>query len=115
MTTDRRSILRDQLGATLERTDLGIGAKYEGKVRDNYVTEDGRRIIVAEDWRTAKIARIGELLKSRPCGFVSQGEGVLLLQVHGLPPVEMKIVPRLEAVQPCLCKGNAWSPYPGGW
>ena len=49
MTSDRRSILRDQLGATLERTDLGIGAKYEGKVRDNYVTEDGRRIIVVSD------------------------------------------------------------------
>lgn len=49
MTSDRRSILGDQLSATLERTDLGIGAKYEGKVRDNYVTEDGRRIIVVTD------------------------------------------------------------------
>lgn len=35
---------------TLERTDLsGIGSKYEGKVRDNYSTGDGRRFIVVTD------------------------------------------------------------------
>lgn len=34
----------------LERTDLDeLGAKYEGKVRDNYTTADGRRFIVVTD------------------------------------------------------------------
>lgn len=34
----------------LERTDLGfLGEKYEGKVRDNYTTKDGRRFIVVTD------------------------------------------------------------------
>ena len=38
------------LGKTLERTHLpGLGKKYEGKVRDNYTTADGRRYIVVTD------------------------------------------------------------------
>src|SRR5262245_30964872 len=42
--------IRAQLARTLERTELpGLGARYEGKVRDNYTTPDGRRILVASD------------------------------------------------------------------
>lgn len=50
MPPDLRSNLRRQLASTISRTDLdGLGAKYEGKVRDCYVTTDGRRIIVVTD------------------------------------------------------------------
>src|SRR5260221_8056374 len=43
-------IIRSALGRTLERTSLdALGAKYEGKVRDNYSTSDGRRFIVVTD------------------------------------------------------------------
>ena len=43
-------ILRSALSRTLERTDLdALGVKYEGKVRDNYTTGDGRRFIVVTD------------------------------------------------------------------
>src|SRR5258706_4795771 len=42
--------LRDALRRTLETTDLdALGTKYEGKVRDNYTTKDGRRFIVVTD------------------------------------------------------------------
>ncbi len=42
--------LRTALATTLERTDLDdLGVKYEGKVRDNYTTADGRRFIVVTD------------------------------------------------------------------
>jgi phosphoribosylaminoimidazole-succinocarboxamide synthase len=42
--------LRDALATTLGRTDLdALGTKYEGKVRDNYTTADGRRFIVVTD------------------------------------------------------------------
>jgi phosphoribosylaminoimidazole-succinocarboxamide synthase len=42
--------LRKALGRTLDRTDLdALGTKYEGKVRDNYTTADGRRFIVVTD------------------------------------------------------------------
>jgi phosphoribosylaminoimidazole-succinocarboxamide synthase len=43
------ALLRAALPNCLDQTDLsGLGAKYEGKVRDNY-THDGRRIIVVTD------------------------------------------------------------------
>jgi phosphoribosylaminoimidazole-succinocarboxamide synthase len=43
-------LLRAALGRTLDETHLDVlGAKYEGKVRDNYSTSDGRRIIVVTD------------------------------------------------------------------
>lgn len=42
-------ILRRGLATTLDRTELaGLGERYEGKVRDNYV-RDGRRWLVATD------------------------------------------------------------------
>jgi phosphoribosylaminoimidazole-succinocarboxamide synthase len=42
--------LRAALGRTLRGTDFTeLGAKYEGKVRDNYTTKDGRRFIVVTD------------------------------------------------------------------
>lgn len=43
------SILRAQLGRTLDDTDLGtLGDKYEGKVRDNYTAGDKRTIVVTD-------------------------------------------------------------------
>jgi len=42
--------LRAALGSTLESTSFDVlGHKYEGKVRDNYTTADGRRYIVVTD------------------------------------------------------------------
>jgi phosphoribosylaminoimidazole-succinocarboxamide synthase len=42
--------LREGLALTLDASDLdALGTKYEGKVRDNYSTPDGRRIIVVTD------------------------------------------------------------------
>jgi phosphoribosylaminoimidazole-succinocarboxamide synthase len=42
--------LRAALGRTLGETHLdALGTKYEGKVRDNYSTKDGRRFIVVTD------------------------------------------------------------------
>jgi phosphoribosylaminoimidazole-succinocarboxamide synthase len=42
--------LRAALGKTLDSTALdALGVKYEGKVRDNYTTADGRRFIVVTD------------------------------------------------------------------
>jgi phosphoribosylaminoimidazole-succinocarboxamide synthase len=44
------AILREALSVPLERTDFPtLGRKYEGKVRDNYITEDGRRILITTD------------------------------------------------------------------
>lgn len=44
------SAIRLALSRTVDHTDLSaLGAKYEGKVRDNYTTADGRRYIVTTD------------------------------------------------------------------
>src|SRR3954452_14448007 len=43
-------LLPAALDRTLDETHLDeLGAKYEGKVRDNYSTHDGRRFIVVTD------------------------------------------------------------------
>ena len=45
-----RDALREALGHPLEDTDFpALGAKYRGKVRDNYTTNDGRRYLVVTD------------------------------------------------------------------
>ncbi len=42
--------LRKGLSITLDGTKLsGLGHRYEGKVRDNYSTPDGRRVLVVTD------------------------------------------------------------------
>lgn len=49
MTVDEQT-LRTGLELTLAHSDLdALGEKYEGKVRDNYTTEDGKRILVVTD------------------------------------------------------------------
>jgi phosphoribosylaminoimidazole-succinocarboxamide synthase len=54
--------LRTALGATLTETSLDVlGHKYEGKVRDNYTTADGRRFIVVTDRISAFDRVIGTL------------------------------------------------------
>lgn len=57
-----REALRAALGFTLSSTSLdALGTKYEGKVRDNYTTPDGRRIIVVTDRISAFDRVIGTL------------------------------------------------------
>ncbi len=44
------SLIQAALAHPLERSDFpALGVKYEGKVRDNYSTPDGRRVIVVTD------------------------------------------------------------------
>src|SRR3989338_5958232 len=40
--------IKNQLNYTLKKTNLNIGKKYEGKVRDNYIL-NGKRIIIVTD------------------------------------------------------------------
>ena len=55
-------LLRKALAHTLQETHLdALGTKYEGKVRDNYTTTDGRRFIVVTDRISAFDRVIGTL------------------------------------------------------
>jgi len=57
-----REAFRRALPLALEHTSLdALGKKYEGKVRDNYTTADGRRILVTTDRISAFDRVIGTL------------------------------------------------------
>jgi phosphoribosylaminoimidazole-succinocarboxamide synthase len=44
------SLIQAALAHPLDRSDFpGLGKKYEGKVRDNYTTPDGRRVLIVTD------------------------------------------------------------------
>jgi len=66
-------ILLQALQQPLDRTDFpSLGAKYEGKVRDNYVSGDGRRYIVVSDRISAFDRVLGTLpLKGQLLNFVA--------------------------------------------
>src|SRR3974390_2940361 len=75
--------LRAALPHCLDHTDLAApGAKYEGKVRDNYTTRDGRRFIVVTD-RISAFDRVlgtipfkGQLLNGMAAWWFEQTKGV---------------------------------------
>jgi phosphoribosylaminoimidazole-succinocarboxamide synthase len=57
-----REVFRRGLSLALDHTSLdALGKKYEGKVRDNYTTADGRRILVTTDRISAFDRVIGTL------------------------------------------------------
>ena len=50
MPSVKKDAIREALARTLDRTEFpSLGRKYTGKVRDNYVTADGRRFLIATD------------------------------------------------------------------
>jgi phosphoribosylaminoimidazole-succinocarboxamide synthase len=67
--------VRAALRTTLNSTDLrALGTKYEGKVRDNYTTADGRRFLVSTD----RISAFDRVLGTLPL----KGQVLNLLAAH---------------------------------
>ena len=86
------STLRQALSKTLDRTDFtGLGAKYEGKVRDNYSTADGRRFIVVTDRISAfdhvlgTIPFKGQVLNALAAHWFERTKHVVLNHMIGMP------------------------------
>ncbi|HEY6078634.1 MAG TPA: phosphoribosylaminoimidazolesuccinocarboxamide synthase [Polyangiaceae bacterium] len=73
MTEQHTAALKQALAHPLTGTDFpSLGRKYEGKVRDNYSTSDGRRVIVATDRISAFDRVLGTLpLKGQVLGFAA--------------------------------------------
>ena len=65
--------IREALAHPLEATDFGsLGQKYEGKVRDNYTSDDGRRFIIVTDRVSAFDRILGTLpLKGQILNYVA--------------------------------------------
>lgn len=84
--------LRHGLGLTLDRTDLDfLGTKYQGKVRDNYSTADGRRFIAVTD-RISAFDRVlgtlpfkGQVLNSLAAFWFEETKHIVPNHVLGVP------------------------------
>jgi phosphoribosylaminoimidazole-succinocarboxamide synthase len=61
MTELTQNLVRQNLDDALERTDFSWGQKHEGKVRDNYVLPDGRRVMIATDRLSAFDRYVGSV------------------------------------------------------
>jgi len=80
------------LALTLERTELGwLGRRYEGKVRDNYITADGRRVIVVTD-RISAFDRVlgtlpfkGQVLNGLAAYWFEQSRSIVPNHMLGVP------------------------------
>ncbi|HYP87224.1 MAG TPA: phosphoribosylaminoimidazolesuccinocarboxamide synthase, partial [Polyangiaceae bacterium] len=73
MNDSHTQALQQALAHPLNGTDFpALGRKYEGKVRDNYTTADGRRVIIATDRISAFDRVLGTLpLKGQVLGFAA--------------------------------------------
>lgn len=92
--------LEQGLKLTLDATSLDfLGAKYEGKVRDNYTTRDGRRFIVVTD-RVSTFDRVvgtlpfkGQVLNALAAFWFEQTKDIVPNHMLGVPdPAVMECV-----------------------
>jgi phosphoribosylaminoimidazole-succinocarboxamide synthase len=84
--------LEKGLALTLDATSLDfLGKKYEGKVRDNYTTQDGRRFIVVTD-RVSAFDRVlgtlplkGQVLNALAAFWFEQTKDIVPNHMLGMP------------------------------
>jgi phosphoribosylaminoimidazole-succinocarboxamide synthase len=98
--------LRAALGRTLDATHLDrLGRKYEGKVRDNYTTSDGRRYIVVTD----RISAFDRVLGTLPLkGQVLNRMAAFWFERTGeVAPNHLLSVP-----DPCVLEARECTPLP---
>ena len=98
--------LRAALGSTLEHTSLdALGHKYEGKVRDNYTTSDGRRYIVVTDRISAFDRVLGTLpLKGQ---ILNRLAAFWFERTRDIAPNHMLSLP-----DPCVLEARECMPLP---
>lgn len=100
MTSDE--ILRAQLSKTLYRTDLDVlGAKYEGKVRDCYVRDDRRTIVVTDrlsafDVVLGTIPFKGQILNQMAAYWFEATAGLVPNHVIAVPDPQVMLVRECE-------------------
>jgi phosphoribosylaminoimidazole-succinocarboxamide synthase len=102
MALDQETLKRG-LSLTLDATSLGfLGARYQGKVRDNYQTADGRRIIVVSD----RISAFDRVLGTLPFkGQVLNGVATYWFeQTRAIVPNHVLSVPDPNAMECIECE-----------
>lgn len=99
MASVSRETIASALPYVLSRTQLeGVGTRFEGKVRDNYTTSDGRRVIVTTD-RISAFDRIlgtlplkGQLLNHCAAWWFAQTKDIAPNHVLGVPDPNVMVV-----------------------
>lgn len=120
--------LKNQLTNTLEKTDLNVGKKYEGKVRDNYLLGDKRVIIVTD--RISAFDRVlctipfkGQVLNQTSAFWFKKTKDIVQNHVIEVPDPnvtvgkECKLIPVEMVVRGYLTgvtKTSAWYNYEKG-
>lgn len=121
-----RSLLREHLSHTLQRTHLdGLGDRYEGKVRDTYRTDD-RLVLVTTDRISAfdhvlpqPIPFKGQVLNQVAAHFFEATENVVPHHVLEVPDPNVTVatpcspIP-IEFVVRGYLAGHAWRVYRNG-
>lgn len=122
--------LEKGLALTLDATSLDfLGDKYQGKVRDNYTTKDGRRFIVVTD-RISAFDRVlgtlpfkGQVLNSLAAFWFEQTKDIVPNHMLGMPdPNVMECVEceplKVEMIVRSYVTGNTstsiWTHYAKG-
>ena len=119
-------MLPTTLPPALARTDLGLGARYEGKVRDTYAADDGRLVLVTTDRISAfdhvlhqAIPLKGQVLNGVAAFFFEQTADVAPNHVLSVPDPNVTVgvlcdpLP-VEFVVRGYLAGHAWRVYAGG-
>jgi phosphoribosylaminoimidazole-succinocarboxamide synthase len=121
-------VLKNQLGNNLESTDLNIGKKIEGKVRDNYLLGDKRLIITTD--RISAFDRVlctipfkGQVLNQTSAFWFEKTKDIVQNHVLEIPDPavtvgkECKLIPVEMVVRGYLTgvtKTSAWYNYEKG-
>jgi len=99
--SDRK--LFEQLKFALEKTDLDIGEKYEGKVRDNYVL-DGKRVIVTTDRLSAfdvvlcTLPFKGQVLNQMSAFWFDKTRGIVPNHIMDIPDPNVTVARNCEPI-----------------
>ena len=95
--------LKTQLKFNLEKTNLNIGKKYEGKVRDNYIL-DGKRIIITTD-RISAFDRVlctlpfkGQVLNQTSAFWFEKTKHIISNHVIEVPDPNVMVVKECKLV-----------------
>ncbi|MCB9598708.1 MAG: phosphoribosylaminoimidazolesuccinocarboxamide synthase, partial [Sandaracinaceae bacterium] len=107
MTVDVQT-LREGLALTLEHTDLPLGTKIEGKVRDSYLPGDGTRILVTTD----RISAFDRVLGTLPFKgqVLNQLSAWWFETTKDVAPNHLVDVP-----DPCVVRARECTPLPVEW
>lgn len=105
MTVDQ-AVLHDGLAKTLGGTDFpSLGVKYQGKVRDNYSTADGRRVLVVTD-RISAFDRVlgtlpykGQVLNALAAFWFEETKGIAPNHLISVPDPNVMVATECEPLK----------------